>query len=374
MFKDWKSDEMRFALFTKGTATRILGMSIASISLRMQGKIPNGISIWYFSEPSISLGYFQDIDTDIDLELAKKHNIEICRRLEGMGGGVIFLDPEGFMGIGILADKTIFPTMEEAFHKSGAALTEMYKILGVKDAKYYPPDDVRAEGSGRKMGAVGVTEVGGLYLVNSSNFPGYIKSDLLPQIARIPEEKWKDKKIKSFGEYQGGVEAEIGHRPDPFEFASAAYKAFGKVFGVKFRIQDLTEEEWEMCEDFAVRAQSDEHMFAVSSKKRFGKIPPDHKYGIGRYKSGKLVESRVLLDSKGIIKDMFFAGDFYAKPVPIMREMEESLKGVSAKDDKTMLEKIKVAYQKPNWETSEISPEDFLKALVAGCKAALESG
>ncbi len=364
---------MKFALFTKGTATRILGMSIASITLRMQNKVPNGLSVWYFSEPSISLGYFQDIDTDLDLELAKKHNIEICRRLEGMGGGTIFLDHTGFMGIGILADKTIFSSMEEAFHKTGAGLTEMYKILGVNDAKYYPPDDVRAEGTGRKMGAVGVTEVGGLYLINSSNFPGYISSDLLPQIARIPEEKWKDKKIKSFGEYQGGVEAETGHRPDPYEFASAAYKAFGKVLGVEWRIGEYIEEEWEMCEDFAVKAQSDEHMFAVSSKKRFGEIPSDHKFGLGRYKSGKLVESRVILDSKGITKDMFFCGDFYAKPVPVLRQMEDTLKGVSATDEKTMLEKIKVAYNDPNWETSEISAEDFLKALVAGCTAALES-
>ncbi|MFB0562250.1 MAG: biotin/lipoate A/B protein ligase family protein [Candidatus Lokiarchaeia archaeon] len=373
MFEDWKSDEWRFSLFTKGNATRILGMSIASITLRMQGKIPNGVSIWYFPKPSISLGYFQDIDTDLDLELAKKHNIEICRRLEGMGGGTIFLDPHGFMGIGVLGDNTVFSSMEDVFHKAGAALTEMYKILGIKDAKYYPPDDVRAEGSGRKMGAVGVTAVGGLYLVNSSNFPGYISSDLLPEVARIPEEKWKDKKIKSFGEYQGGVEAEIGTRPDPYEFASAAYKAFGKVLSVKFRIADYTEEEWEMCEDFAVKAQSDEHMFAVSSEKRYGKIPSDYKYGLGRYKSGKLVESRVLLDSEGIIKDMFFCGDFYAKPVPVLREVEQSLKGVSAKDEKTMLEKINVAYKNPDWETSEISAEDFLKALIAGCTAALES-
>jgi len=357
---------MKFTLFTKGTATRILGMSIASISLRMQGKVPNGISVWYFPEPSISLGYFQDIDTDIDLELAKKHNIEICRRLEGMGGGVIFLDPEGFMGIGILADKTIFSSMQEAFYKSGTALTEMYKILGVKDAKYYPPDDVRAERSGRKMGAVGVTEVGGLYLINSSNFPGYISSDLLPQIARIPEEKWKDKKIKSFGEYQGGVEAETGYCPNPYEFAGAVYKAFEDVLDIKFKPGTYIKDELDQMALLNMKAMSEEHTFARAHKRRFAGAPPDYKIAIGKYKARKLVESRILVDPKGVIRDIFFCGDFYAKPVPVLKEMEESLKGVSISDDETILSKIKAAYEKPGWETSQISPEDFLKAVIAG--------
>ena len=44
-----------------------------------------------------------------------------------------------------------------------------------------------------------------------------------------------------------------------------------------------------------------------------------------------LWESRALVDPDGIIKDMFFCGDFYAKPVPVLREVEESLKGATGR-------------------------------------------
>ncbi|MFB0562245.1 MAG: biotin/lipoate A/B protein ligase family protein [Candidatus Lokiarchaeia archaeon] len=360
MAKEW-----RFILDVEGTAAKPLTASMALLTSRSSGKTLNTALVMYWPKPCITFGYFQDVDTDFDLELAKEHNIELARRMEGMGGGTIFLDTHGFMGLAMSVDKETYPTMEDAFHKTGEALTEAYKMMGVEDAKYYPPDDVRAEASGRKVGAVGITELFGYYIVNSSNMPGYIKDDILIRVAKIPAEKFKDKKLKTFDEYQGGVEAEIGYCPNPYEFAGALYRAFEDVLDIQFVPGWYTEEELGQMELLNVKAMSEEHTFALSSKRRFAGAPADHKVIMGRFKSGKLVESRVLVDPDGVIKDMFFAGDFYAKPVPVLREMEESLKGVSINDDDALLSKIKAAYEKPNWETSEISAEDFLKALTA---------
>ncbi|MEX2704984.1 MAG: biotin/lipoate A/B protein ligase family protein [Candidatus Freyrarchaeum guaymaensis] len=358
------SDRWRFLLDVEGTAAKTMTVPIVALTQKAANKIPNTVALYYFPRPAISFGYFQDIDTDIDMELAKKHNIEVCRRAEGIGGGTIFLDPTGLMSLGIIADKSVFSSMDEAFRKAGEALTEVYKTW-VEDAKYYPPDDVRAEGSGRKLGAVGATEMFGVYAVVSTNMPGYISSDILPKVGRIPAEKFKDKKLKSFEEYQGGVEAEIGYRPNPYEFAGAVCRVFEEIFDIEFEPGTYTKEELELMETLNTKFQSDEHLYAVSSKRRFAGAPSNYKIGLGRYKTGKLVESRVLVDPDGIIKDMFFCGDFYAKPVPLLRQVEESLRGVSIKDDDAMLEKIKVAYEDPNWETSDIKAEDFLKALIA---------
>ncbi|MEM2958170.1 MAG: hypothetical protein QW261_07765 [Candidatus Jordarchaeaceae archaeon] len=367
------TDEWRFILDVEGTAAKPLTASMSLLSSRAANKTPNTALLMYWPKPAITFGYFQDADTDFDWELAKKHGIEICRRLEGMGGGTIFLDPHGFMGLAVTLDKAICPTMNDAFRKTGEALTEVYKILGVEDAKYYPPDDVRAEGSGRKLGAVGVTELFGYYLVNSSNMPGYITSDVLVKVGKIPPEKFKDKKLKTFEEYQGGVEAETGYCPNPYEFAGAVYKAFEDVLDIKFKPGTYIKDELDQMALLNMKAMSEEHTFARAHKRRFAGAPPDYKIAIGKYKARKLVESRILVDPKGVIRDMFFCGDFYAKPVPVLKEMEESLKGVSISDDETILSKIKAAYGKPGWETSQISPEDFLKAIIAG-RESLKAG
>ncbi|MGQ9721048.1 MAG: lipoate--protein ligase family protein [Candidatus Jordarchaeum sp.] len=361
MAKEW-----RFILDVEGTAAKPLTASMSLLSSRAANKTPNTALVMYWPKPCITFGYFQDIDTDFDLELAKKYNIELARRMEGMGGGTIFLDTHGFMGLAMSVDKETYPTMKDAFNRTGEALTEVYRMLGVEDAKYYPPDDVRAEASGRKVGAVGITELFGYYIVNSSNMPGYIRDDILIKVAKIPAEKFKDKKLKTFDEYQGGVEAETGYCPNPYEFAGAVYKAFEDILGIEFKPGWYTKEELDQMALLNMKAMSEEHTFARSSKRKFAGAPKDYKVAIGKYKARKLVESRILVDPKGVIKDMFFAGDFYAKPVPILREMEESFKGVSINDDDAMLKKIKAAYEKPGWETSEISPEDFLKALIAG--------
>ena len=358
-------EEWRFILDVEGTAAKPLTASMALLSSRAAGKTPNTALVMYWPKPCITFGYFHDIDTDFDLELAEKHNIELARRMEGMGGGTIFLDPHGFMGLAMSVDKETFPTMDDAFRKTGEALTEVYRMLGVEDAKYYPPDDVRAENSGRKVGAVGITELFGYYIVNSSNMPGYIHSDILIKVAKIPPEKFKDKKLKTFDEYQGGVEAETDYCPNPYEFAGAVLRGFEDILGIKFKPGWYTEEELAQMELLNAKAMSEEHTYALSSKRRFAGAPADHRVIMGRYKTGKLVESRVLVDPDGIIKDMFFCGDFYAKPVPVLREIEESLKGVSIHDYEAMLSRIKVAWENPSWETSDISAEDFLKALTA---------
>jgi lipoate-protein ligase A len=356
-------DEWRFILDVEGTAAKPLTASLSLLSSRAANKTPNTTVVMYWPKPCITFGYFQDVDTDFDLELAKKHSVEIARRMEGMGGGTIFLDPHGFMGILVTGDKKTYPTMDDAFRKTGTALTEVYKMLGIEDAKYHPPDDVRAEGTGRKMGAVGITEMFGYYIVNSSNMPGYISSDIIIKVAKIPPEKFKDKKLKTFEEYQGGVEAETGYCPNPYEFAGTVYKAFEDMLDIKFKPGWYTKEELDQMALLNAKAMSDEHLFARSSKRRFAGATKDQQVLIGKYKARKLVESRILVDKKGIIKDFFFCGDFYAKPVPVLKEMEESLKGVSINDDNALLGKIKVAYGKPGWETSQISAEDFLKSI-----------
>jgi hypothetical protein len=199
--------------------------------------------------------------------------------------------------------------------------------------------------------------------------PGFLSEETLFRVAKIPEEKWKDKKFTSIEEYAGGYEAEMGRRMSPEELADALEEAFSEI-GWKITRGSLTEGEEKLIEKLTKKTLSDEHMFKYSSKRRFAEIPEGCKLGFGRYKTAKLVESRVLIDKDGKIKDMFFCGDFYVKPVPYLIELEESLKGVSVRDEEAILERVKQTYKKPDWETSMIEPEAFVKAVIdAGEKA-----
>ncbi|MHA1578128.1 MAG: octanoyltransferase, partial [Candidatus Freyarchaeota archaeon] len=66
------SDKWRFLLDVEGTAAKTMTVPIAVLTQKVANKIPNTLAFYYFPRPAISFGYFQDIDTDIDMELAKK--------------------------------------------------------------------------------------------------------------------------------------------------------------------------------------------------------------------------------------------------------------------------------------------------------------
>ncbi len=133
---------------------------------------PGLIAIEAFKGHAISLGYFQDMDTEIHYDECKASGILVGRR-SGVGGGTIFVDASS-MAMAMVADnnnesvKKLFPDMDEAFVKVGAVIVDAYESLGVKNPWYKHIGDVKIDvgKNERKITGFGFVNFGNLLICN----------------------------------------------------------------------------------------------------------------------------------------------------------------------------------------------------------------
>ena len=357
-------EEWRLIYTPEGDMANTVTHPAALITGKIIGA-PNTILIGGFKKLGISLGYFQDIDTEVDVAKAEDLYIEIVRRL-GVGGGTIFVDPHGSMAVLMAFNKDRYANMDKAFCQIGGALAQAYWLLGAKRAWYDHIGDIKV--GNNKITGFGFAEVGSIMVQNTilSLAPPDVETFL--KVAKIPPEKWKDKSTDDVKKYIASVEGETGRRPSKEEFRDALVEAFENVLEIKLVEGDLLPEEKKAYEEHRKIALSEEHNFKVSSARRFAEIPEDHKLRMARHKSRKLIVAHVLTDKNDVISDVMISGDFYCAPSEYLGEMEKSLVGVKATDKNAVLEKVRETWEKPNWQIPMVEPDDIATAINTAAK------
>ncbi|MHA1378870.1 MAG: lipoate--protein ligase family protein [Candidatus Helarchaeota archaeon] len=354
-----------------GYMTKVLGKNPDS---------PGIIVIEGFKGHCISLGYFQDLDTEIYYDKCEEYGVLVGRRA-GVGGGTIFVDPSS-MAMAIVANlnnksiNDLFPNMDVAFHKIGAVIVNAYKKLGVKEPWYKHIGDVKlGKGSNeRKITGFGFVNFGNLLICNCILCIGEMDIEKFIHCANIPAEKLKDKNFTQISDYlRGGitsVERETGIRPTFTQVKDAFYESFKETLKIDLEIHKRSEKDVNRIEKSVtrdIRKHGEDFLFEFSSKKKFNDIPEDWKINFGRFKSRKLLVAHVVTNKENI-EEIMISGDFYCKPTAYLFELERSLKGLNCRDDSTILEKIRKIFNRKDWEMPQVEPEDILEVIKVAIK------
>jgi lipoate-protein ligase A len=97
-------------------------------SARAQGSVPPTLRIYAWARPTVSLGRFQDV-SGLDIELCKRHGIDIVRRFTG-GRGVLHAD-EVTYSVVASTDDGVPRGVAASYRYLCSGLAEAYRILGV---------------------------------------------------------------------------------------------------------------------------------------------------------------------------------------------------------------------------------------------------
>jgi lipoate-protein ligase A len=116
----------------------------AILTARIRNLAPNTIRFYRWKPSAVSIGKFQDVRNEVNLENCKKHGVDVVRRITG--GGTVYHDAEGEITYSVIADKKDLKAenITEVYAKIYAGIAEALKILGVKadfsqgDAKTCP--------------------------------------------------------------------------------------------------------------------------------------------------------------------------------------------------------------------------------------------
>jgi lipoate-protein ligase A len=103
----------------------------AILTARTRNLAQNTIRLYRWNPSAVSIGKFQNIENEVQLDKCKKYGVDVVRRITG--GGAVYHDTEGEITYSVIAKKEDFEAKDitAVYAKIYAGLAEAVKILGL---------------------------------------------------------------------------------------------------------------------------------------------------------------------------------------------------------------------------------------------------
>lgn len=239
-------------------AYRNMALDEAIAIARSKDLVPNTIRFFRWKPPAVSVGYFQGMEEEVDIEACKLKGVDYVRRITG--GGAVYHDYEGELTYSIIANEThrlVPQNILQSYETLCAGLAYGLKLLGVQ-AEFKPINDIVA--GGRKISGnaqtrrIGVVHQHGTILRE-------VDPALMFSLLKVPSEKIRDKLIKSVEERVTSVNKYLG-REVSFEEMKKAFKTgFEKTLDMNLVKGKITGYEKRLAADLREKYASKEWNF-----------------------------------------------------------------------------------------------------------------
>ncbi len=213
---------MSWRLLPRGTFDAYTNMAIDQV---LQEQVADGadpvIRLYRWQPSAVSIGYFQRMHEEVDVDTCEAEGIDYVRRRTG--GGAVYHDYEGELTYSVIAPETRLPSdVVESYEEICGWLIDALDRLGI-DASFAPINDVEVDG--RKLSGNAQTRRDGVLLQH-----GTVLYDLNPETMfsalQVDAEKISDKMIEQAHERVQTVRSLTDHsRADLRRALIAAFTA-----------------------------------------------------------------------------------------------------------------------------------------------------
>jgi lipoate-protein ligase A len=211
-----------------------LNMAIdESVSARVaSGASPPTIRFYGWKPCAISIGYFQSLEREVDLNNCKAAGVDIVRRRTG--GGAVFHERE--VTYSIIGKEELFPKdIIASYREICGCLIDALGLLGIS-AEFKPINDILV--NGKKISGNAQTRRGGV-LLQHGTLLYEVDVERMFSLLRVSDEKIKDKMIASARERVTSVREQ--KNVDMDDVLAALEKGFTQ--GREYETGELTREE-----------------------------------------------------------------------------------------------------------------------------------
>lgn len=329
------------------------------------------LMVGMFGRGHFQIGWFEDVDAVMDLEAARERGVQVFRR-PVWGGGTAFYDTQASALLSFFIRDDAFPTLDDALEHFRPVMRAALDDMGLADARFEGSSDIRWEG--RKLGTLiaqsvlGTKIVGGFFNLRSPDLETYAA------IARVPEEKFKDKIIKDQVAYIC-TPRDVRGRDLPYEeFRDAVVKAARSVGGLSLDPTGFTAEEDLGTKGFADTVSADDYVRRVSTERFRAGAPAGSRVGFANLKARKLVRAGVALQDGEIVAAMM-AGDMHLSPPDALDRIASSLVGARVDDRADLVSRVEMVLAEPDVDQPDqaagITAEDCAEAVQLAARAAV---
>lgn len=212
-------------------------------TLRLYGWNPNAVSI----------GFFQEVEEEVDLDFCAARGVRIVRRITG-GGAVFHGSGELTYSLAVPIDNDAIPQdVQASYGVICRPIVATLRALGA-DAKFRPVNDI--EVGGRKLSGNAQTRRFGAVLQHGTILVSLDRS-LLPAL-KVKLAKLEGKGFVEPGERVTTLNEVLGREVGIPSLALGVAEAFGKQFGLRLRRGSLLQEEASRIPSLAEKYSSEE--------------------------------------------------------------------------------------------------------------------
>ncbi|MFT9849395.1 lipoate--protein ligase family protein [Aneurinibacillus sp. REN35] len=247
-----------------GISSPAMNMAIdeAVLTLHSEGKTKPSVRFYTWKPATVSIGYFQKAEKEIDLDKVRQYGLGFVRR--ATGGRTVLHDKELTYSVIVSELHPAMPSgVTDAYRIISAGLVEGFRLLDL-EADMVNPDQAKLAApssaacfdapssyelvvEGKKVAGSAQTRQKGVILQHGAILLD-MDADMLFDIIRHPNERVREWLKKSFAEKAVAIN-QVRRAPATVEEASAAFrKGFAKGLGVELVDDELTMEEKALAE------------------------------------------------------------------------------------------------------------------------------
>ncbi|MGC5327093.1 lipoate--protein ligase family protein [Brevibacillus sp. SYSU BS000544] len=252
----------------------------AILILHSEGKVPPTVRFYTWNPATLSIGYFQKSEKEIDLDAVREHKLGFVRR--PTGGRAVLHDQELTYSVVVSEDHPKMPaSVTEAYQVISTGLLHGFHQLGLQaemvslaseeeKEKYSSPGSSACFDSpswyelvveGKKVAGSAQTRQKGVILQHGSILLD-MDVELLFSLLKFPSERVKQRMIDSFVQKAVTINEVSGRTVSLEEAIEAFRKGFASGLEVELVEQPLTEEELKLAQELAeTRYATDEWNF-----------------------------------------------------------------------------------------------------------------
>lgn len=234
-------EEFRFIDLETHDAYTNMAIDEAIMLAIKENNAPPTLRLYRWKPSAVSIGTFQGMQDEVDIEFCKTHGIDFIRRITG--GGAVYHDYNGEITYSILMPKKhplARTDIIESYRLLCGGIIKALDYLGIKNAEFKPINDVTVDGV--KVSGNAMTRRHGCMLQH-----GTVLLDLdvkqMFSILKVPQEKISDKMISDVKERVTSIQ-DILHRPIAIkELKEALTHGFSDALKIELQNSKLSSEE-----------------------------------------------------------------------------------------------------------------------------------
>ena len=214
-------------LVDSGASAGALNMGIDEAVLRAvaEGSSPPTLRLYSWSPACVTVGYFQSLADEVDLEACRAAGVDAVRRITG--GGAVLHESEITYSIVLPEGHPLAPpAILDSYRLICAGLVEALRSLGI-DASFEPINDIKA--GGRKVSGNAQTRKLGCLLQHGTVLLD-VDVERMFSLLKVPKEKLSGKLIAEAKERVTCLRSLMGRELGYGEAALALERGFAAAF------------------------------------------------------------------------------------------------------------------------------------------------